>query len=100
MTIARHKKVSPFSLAAGAAIFGLLAAAAFTPAWAAAPSQGTPEQQRACTPDVMRLCNEFIPDVAKISACMGRKRAQVSAACRAAFATPHAKKRTTHHHSH
>jgi hypothetical protein len=97
MKITRLKKVSSFSLAAGAAIFALLAAAAFTPTSAATPSQGTPEQQQACTPDVFRLCNEFIPDVAKISACMGRKRAQVSAPCRAAFATPHAKKRTTHH---
>ena len=98
MKIIRLKKVSSFSLAASAAIFALLAAAAFSPLSAAAPSQGTPEQQRACTPDVMRLCNEFIPDVAKISACMGRKRAQVSAPCRAAFATPHVRKRTTHHH--
>jgi len=37
--------------------------------------------QQACTPDAMRLCSEFIPDVAKITACMKAKRAQISAAC-------------------
>jgi len=39
------------------------------------------EVQQACTPDAMRLCSEFIPDVAKITACMKAKRAQISAAC-------------------
>jgi hypothetical protein len=90
------KNASPFRLAAGAALFGLVWAATFTPAPAAA--QGTAEQQQACTPDVFRLCNEFIPDVAKITACMVRKRALASPACRAATATPHVKKRTVHHH--
>ena len=37
--------------------------------------------QQACTPDAMRLCSEFIPDVAKITACMKRKHSQLSAAC-------------------
>jgi hypothetical protein len=47
----------------------------------------------------MRLCNEFIPDVAKISACMAHKRSQISAACRAAFPTAHGHK-ASHHHTH
>jgi hypothetical protein len=37
--------------------------------------------QQACTPDAMRLCSEFIPDVAKITACMKAKRSQISAPC-------------------
>ena len=37
--------------------------------------------QQACTPDAMRLCSEFIPDVAKITACMKAKHAQLSATC-------------------
>jgi hypothetical protein len=99
MKTAGLKKVSSFWLAASAAVFGLVWAAAFTPVPAAA--QGTPEQQRACTPDVMRLCNEFVPDVAKITACMSRKRALVSPACRAATTVPsHGKKRTSRHHHH
>ena len=37
--------------------------------------------QQACTPDAMRLCSEFIPDRAKITACMMRNRRQLSEAC-------------------
>lgn len=37
--------------------------------------------QQACTPDAMRLCSQFVPDVAKITACMKAKHAQLSAAC-------------------
>ena len=37
--------------------------------------------EQACTPDAMRLCSEFIPDVAKITACMKAKHAQLSAVC-------------------
>jgi hypothetical protein len=46
-----------------------------------ANAQASPEVQQACTPDAMRLCSEFIPDVAKITACMKAKHAQLSAAC-------------------
>jgi len=94
MKNAGRKKYSSFQLAAGAAVFGLVWITGFAPAQAAA--QGTPEQQQACTPDAMRLCSEFVPDVTKISACMNRKRAELSPACRATMVTPH--KRTTHHH--
>lgn len=37
--------------------------------------------QQACTPDAMRLCSEFIPNVAKITACMKAKRSQLSSTC-------------------
>jgi hypothetical protein len=47
--------------------------------------RGTAEQQQACTPDVMRLCNEDVPDVQKIVACMKRNRASLSPACGAVF---------------
>ena len=50
-----------------------------------ANAQASPEVQQACTPDAMRLCSEFIPDVAKITACMKAKHAQLSAACRIAM---------------
>jgi hypothetical protein len=45
----------------------------------------TPEQQQACTPDAMSLCGEFIPNVDAITACMIRKKAQLSPQCRAFF---------------
>jgi hypothetical protein len=98
MKSARLKSISLFRLAVGAAIVGLAWAAAFTPVPAAA--QGSAQQQAACTPDALRLCGEFVPDVAKISACMGRKRAQLSPACRATMVAPHAHRASRHHHRH
>jgi hypothetical protein len=45
----------------------------------------TPEQQQACTPDAMRLCGEFVPNVDAITACMIQRKAQLSPECRAFF---------------
>jgi hypothetical protein len=47
--------------------------------------QGTPEQRRACTPDVYRLCPGEIPNVRAITACLRRQRASLSPACAAMF---------------
>ncbi|WP_426611404.1 hypothetical protein [Bradyrhizobium sp. McL0616] len=45
----------------------------------------TPEQQQACSPDAMRLCGEFVPNVDAITACMIQKKAQLSPQCRPFF---------------
>lgn len=45
----------------------------------------TPEEQQACTPDAMRLCGDFVPNVDAITACMIQKKAQLSPQCRAFF---------------
>ncbi|MET4803459.1 hypothetical protein [Bradyrhizobium sp. LB11.1] len=45
----------------------------------------TPEQQQACTPDAMNLCGEFVPNVDAITACMIRKKSQLSPQCAAFF---------------
>ena len=45
----------------------------------------SPAQRRACTPDVYRLCAGEIPSVAKITACLRRKKASLSDACRSAM---------------
>jgi hypothetical protein len=45
----------------------------------------TPEQKRACTPDVYRLCAGEIPNVRAIVACLRRQKASLSDACRAVF---------------
>jgi hypothetical protein len=45
----------------------------------------TPDQRRACTPDVYRLCAGEIPSVPKITACLRRKKASLSDACRVAM---------------
>jgi hypothetical protein len=55
------------------------------------------EARQACTPDAMRLCSDFIPDVAKITVCMHRKYRQLSPECRAAM---RAGSRGRHHGRH
>ena len=45
----------------------------------------TPEEQQACSPDAMRLCGEFVPNVDAITACMIRKKAQLSPQCKVFF---------------
>lgn len=47
--------------------------------------QGTPEQRKACTPDVYRLCAGEIPNVRAITACLRRQRASLSPSCAAIF---------------
>jgi hypothetical protein len=66
--------------------FGLLLAAMVTVAvWPRPSAAYTPEQQQACSPDAMRLCSAFIPDVEMITACMVRNKALLSPQCRVFF---------------
>lgn len=51
----------------------------------ASAEPGTPDQKRACTPDVYRLCAGEIPNVRAITACLRRQKASLSDACRAVF---------------
>lgn len=46
------------------------------------------KQRAACTPDVQRLCNEYIPDVSAIVACLHSRRAYLSPACADVFGVP------------
>jgi len=50
-----------------------------------AAAQGTPEQRRACTPDVYRLCAGEIPNARAITACLRRQKSSLSPACAAVF---------------
>jgi hypothetical protein len=50
-----------------------------------ASALGTPEQRRACTPDVYRLCAGEIPNVRAITACLMRQKNNLSPACRTAM---------------
>jgi hypothetical protein len=54
-------------------------------AGSASADLATPEQKRACTPDVYRLCAGEIPNVRAITACLRRQKASLSEACRAVF---------------
>jgi hypothetical protein len=60
----------------------LFTTASYAPCFA----QGTPEQRLACTPDALRLCSAFIPNADKITICLREKNAELSDACRTAFA--------------
>jgi hypothetical protein len=43
------------------------------------------EDQAACTPDVMRLCQQDIPDQGRIISCLVRSKLQLSPACSDVF---------------
>jgi len=47
----------------------------------AAAQQWTPKQRAACEPDAMRLCNQYVPDVQRVSSCMSAYRRDLSPAC-------------------
>jgi hypothetical protein len=51
----------------------------------AGAQQGTPEQRKACTPDVYRLCAGEIPNARAITACLRRQKTSLSPACAAVF---------------
>lgn len=57
----------------------------FVAAGTASADLATPEQKRACTPDVYRLCAGEIPNVRAITACLRRQKSSLSEACRAVF---------------
>jgi hypothetical protein len=46
------------------------------------------KQRAACTPDVQRLCNQYVPDVPQIVACLKAQRANLSPACADVFSVP------------
>jgi hypothetical protein len=54
-----------------------------------APAMGQDlEQRRACTPDVVRLCREFVPNQDLINKCLYEKKAELSPACLAVMFPP------------
>ncbi len=63
----------------------LLAATAFAAtAFSASPGPAfASDAQQMCTGDAMRLCGHEIPNVQRITSCMHKQRANVSAGCRA-----------------
>ena len=76
------------------AVTGLSAALGFALMFASLPAaaqQWTPKQRAACEPDAMRLCNQYVPDVQRVSSCMSAYRRYLSPACRA-FYGDHRKK--------
>lgn len=72
---------SRLSLCAVAAVLTvLMLAGSATPA----ASQASDAAER-CTPDVMRLCSEFVPDANRIVVCLKAKRRQLTQSCSTAL---------------
>jgi hypothetical protein len=79
-------------LSTGAAgLLGVLMVASMLPS--SANAQQNPEQ--ACTSDVMRLCQQFIPDRPRIGACLAKNKKQLSPECRSVMTTPKKQKRAS-----
>jgi hypothetical protein len=76
-------RMSPRSLLCAA--IGLLFAGLLIDATPTAAQTSRAEAEQLCTPDVMRLCNEFIPDPNRIVRCLNAKRRQLSPGCRTAM---------------
>lgn len=75
----------------------LVALLMLTPSFAQAQildNQGSESDQEACTPDVFRLCQDFIPDETRIVACLENHKTSLSPACSKVMFPPTAK----HHH--
>ena len=70
------------SIAAAGLVTALFVAITTMPAKA---QSGSAEE--ACTPDVMRLCQDFVPDRDRIVGCLKAKRRQLSRDCRAVFSS-------------
>jgi hypothetical protein len=71
-----------FRLASRTALLFAIAVAATALAASPRPAFASDAQQM-CTGDAMRLCGHEIPNVQRITACMHKQRANVSAGCRA-----------------
>jgi len=80
------------ALAAAGMLLGLAVATA------APASRINPEQ--ACKDDAFRLCNDLIPDRAKVGACLRRNARSLSRDCRTVVAGGGGHHRSSRHHHH
>jgi hypothetical protein len=55
---------------------------------APAKAQQNIEERRACAPDVVRLCREFVPNTELINTCLLEKKAELSPPCRTVMFGP------------
>ena len=62
------------------------------PPLAAAAQSHSPEDEAACTPDVLVLCQQHIPNRQDIIACLTAKKPDLSPQCHAVFSRPAAQK--------
>lgn len=48
--------------------------------------QGTPEDQKACSPDAVKFCKDMIPDSFRVLSCLQNNRQKISTACQGTLA--------------
>ena len=70
----------------------IFACAILVPTASFADHSGSAEDQLACTPDVYRLCSQYIPDEDTIVSCLQRNKPQLSAGCQAVVSKPQSPK--------
>ena len=87
----RSRLASAICVAAGL-FFGTGAALAQTYDPDRVASQGDQKAREACTPDVMRLCNDYVPDIPQIVACLKSQRLNLSPACGEVFGVTEAER--------
>jgi hypothetical protein len=81
------KQVAAITSAVTGLLLGLCAA--LTPGLAQQNAQqNNIEERRACTPDVMRLCRQFVPNTDLINKCLFEKKAELSPACQTVMFGP------------
>jgi hypothetical protein len=66
-------------------VMSLSCGIAFQNAAQSQENRGSLQQQLACTPDVLSLCGDQIPDTNRIVACLRQNTPQLSEGCRAVF---------------
>jgi hypothetical protein len=82
----RSNRFLPSSTIVAGLLVGVVAYFAATPGF----TEQTGEQ--ACAPDVMRLCREFVPDHARIAACLLKNSRHLSPACHTVMSNAKKKK--------
>ncbi|HYW59662.1 MAG TPA: hypothetical protein VE909_03985 [Xanthobacteraceae bacterium] len=87
-----NRHAASAALAAAGMLLGLAVATA------APASRINPEQ--ACKDDAFRLCNDLIPDRAKVGACLRRNARSLSRDCRTVVAGGGGHHRSSRHHHH
>jgi hypothetical protein len=86
----RSNKFLPSSIIGAGLLLGLTGCFAATPAFAGQTAE------QACTPDVMRLCQQFVPDHARIAACLWKNTRHLSPACRTVMSSAKKKRKQRH----
>ncbi|NIK46211.1 hypothetical protein [Variibacter gotjawalensis] len=91
-------KVRFIAVSVAFAVAASVGSAAAAPNAVRLKERGSAEDQRACTPDVFRLCLGSIPNEPAIVSCLKRSMPQLSPGCRSVFQSKPSKIRRAKRH--